>query len=215
MRTHDENHEGTPAEPVERTGQRRLLIPSLAIVAVLGIAGGAWAVSRGDDSPARAEVGTGPVGGQAEPAPVLGSGVAVQVEPAPAGSAAPATAFPGAPSTGDSAATSAPAPGGAPHTYYPAQRNSAFSRYTLAPDGRTLTTWFWGGACESARTLFVSQSADRVSVRIETIPEAGQCIDLGVEHSSDVTLPTPLGERDVVDAATGAVVTAGGNPFAG
>ncbi|MYW05176.1 hypothetical protein GT354_44275, partial [Streptomyces sp. SID3343] len=53
MRTHGENDEGSPTEragrdpslPAERAGRRRLVIPSLAIVAVLGIAGGAWAVS--------------------------------------------------------------------------------------------------------------------------------------------------------------------------
>ncbi|MYW06603.1 hypothetical protein GT354_51665, partial [Streptomyces sp. SID3343] len=137
-----------------------------------------------------------------------------QVEPAPAGSAAPAPALPQAPD-GDTVSTTAPTPGDVPHTYYPGQQNTAFSRYTLAPDGRTLTTWFWGGACESARALFVSQSPTRVAIRIETIPQGDQCIDLAVEHKSDVTLPTPLGERDVVDATTGAVVVPGGNPFPG
>ncbi|MFI1381236.1 hypothetical protein [Embleya sp. NPDC020886] len=202
MRTHGEHDADLRPEP---TAPRRPLIVGLAIVAVLGIGGGTWAVLGDGDSPRPSVAGPADRGGPAA------------VDPA-APSAGPAQAHPGAPATGNGAnpggSTSSPnlSPGAA-HTYYPAQRDTRFSRYTLAPDGRTLTAWLWTGQCERDRLVVARESAGQVAIRVEITPLADVCTDMAVENSVNVTLPTPLGTRAVVDAETGATITPGGNPF--
>ena len=197
MRTHGENEEGTRTEPA---GRRRYLIPGLAIVAVLGVAGGALAVSLND--------------GKSVHDPRTPAGRAIDSPPATAGAhdaadPVPPTAAPADPGGSTAHAVSPPSGG---TTHFPSQPNSRFSRYTLGPDGRTLTAWFWGGACETNRLIVAADAPTSVAVRIETTPTADMCIDIAKEDRAQVTLPTPLGSRTVVDAETGAALTPGGNP---
>ncbi|MGW1993524.1 hypothetical protein [Embleya sp. NPDC001921] len=225
MPIHGEHDEGIRPEPTER---RRPLIVGLAIVAVLGVGGGTWAVLGGEESPRSTTADSGaaapiepgaPTGGATHPgAAAQQPGGATQ----PGGAVQPggaAQARPGAPAAGDNAAgpdtsTSSPnLPTGAPHTYYPAQDNTRFSRYTVAPDGRTLTAWSWGGQCETNRLVVASESATQVAVRMETTRTGDVCTEMAVEIKANVTLPTPLGTRTLVDAETGAPVTPGGKPF--
>ncbi|MFI1579396.1 hypothetical protein [Embleya sp. NPDC020630] len=199
MRIHGEPDDRIRPEPSAR---RRPLITVLAIVGVLGIGGGAWALQGdGDEGSPRSSA--------ADPS------APAQIEPA---APSDARARPGAPATGNGAgpdtSTSSPVlPGAAPHTYHPAQPNTRFSRYTVAPDGRALTAWLWGGQCESDRLVVTSDTADAVAVRVEVTRTGDVCTDMAVENKADVMLPTPLGARRLVDAETGATVTPGGNPF--
>ncbi|WP_406295874.1 hypothetical protein OG948_11155 [Embleya sp. NBC_00888] len=219
MRTHGEHDEGIRPEP---TARRRPLIVGLAIVAVLGVGGGTWAVLGGEESPRSTTADPG-AGAPVEPgAPTGGSTRPDAGAQQPSGATEPggaAQARPGAPAAGDNAAgpdasTSSPnLPTGPPHTYYPAQDNTRFSRYTVAPDGRTLTAWLWGGQCESNRLVIASESATRVAIRVETTRTGDVCTEMAVENKANVTLPTPLGTRTLVDAETGAPVTPGGKPF--
>ncbi|MER7723805.1 hypothetical protein [Streptomyces sp. NPDC096323] len=81
---------------------------------------------------------------------------------------------------------------------------------SYSADGRTLSVTFWGGVC-STYTASASEegSAVRVSVT-ESKPEKGKvCIMIAKELTRTVTLDQPLGERNVVDAASGTVVPRG------
>lgn len=73
--------------------------------------------------------------------------------------------------------------------------------------GRTLALTFWGGVC-SDYAAKASESGTSVSVRIvETNPDPGRvCIAIAKEITAKVTLDKPLGDRKVVDAATGEAV---------
>ncbi|MEU1366222.1 hypothetical protein ABZ454_08800 [Streptomyces sp. NPDC005803] len=77
-------------------------------------------------------------------------------------------------------------------------------------DGRTLSVTFWGGVCS---TYAASASEDGGAVRVsvtESKPAAGKvCIMIAKELTRTVTLDQPLGERNVVDAASGTVVPRG------
>ncbi|MBW5255541.1 hypothetical protein [Streptomyces poriferorum] len=81
---------------------------------------------------------------------------------------------------------------------------------SYSADGRTLSVTFWGGACS---TYAASASEDGSTVRVsvtETKPEKGKvCIMIAKELTRTVTLDQPLGERNVVDAASGTVVPRG------
>ncbi|MFF9348704.1 hypothetical protein [Streptomyces sp. NPDC014734] len=71
-------------------------------------------------------------------------------------------------------------------------------------DGRNLSVTFWGGACG---TYTASAAEDAKTVRV-TVTEAKQedkkaCIMLAKELTRTVTLDAPLGDRTVVDAASG------------
>ncbi|MFC9705544.1 hypothetical protein ACFTWD_33185 [Streptomyces sp. NPDC056943] len=74
-------------------------------------------------------------------------------------------------------------------------------------DGRKLTVTFWGGVC-SEYTVTAQESADRVTVRVKETPiDPGRaCIAIAVEVSKTVTLDSPLGDRPVVDGASGEAV---------
>ncbi|MFG3354077.1 hypothetical protein [Streptomyces sp. NPDC048001] len=79
--------------------------------------------------------------------------------------------------------------------------------YRASGDGRTLTVNFWGGVCD-AYAAEATETADTVSVEI-TVPNpdpARVCIALAEEQSVTVTLREPLGDRRVVDAASGEVL---------
>ncbi|MET7620331.1 hypothetical protein [Streptomyces sp. NPDC005408] len=84
----------------------------------------------------------------------------------------------------------------------PAPSDRRIESYTVS--GRTLAVTFWGGVC-SDYAAKANESADAVKVRIvETNPDPDRvCIALAKELTKTVTLDKPLGERKVVDAATG------------
>ncbi|MEW2181436.1 hypothetical protein AB0890_34595 [Streptomyces sp. NPDC005406] len=81
---------------------------------------------------------------------------------------------------------------------------------TYSADGRTLSVTFWGGVCS---TYTASASEDGGAVRVsvtESKPEKGKvCVMIAKELTRTVTLDQPLGERNVVDAASGTVVPRG------
>ncbi|MGW6396450.1 hypothetical protein ACWFR1_39485 [Streptomyces sp. NPDC055103] len=74
-------------------------------------------------------------------------------------------------------------------------------------DGRKLSVTFWGGVC-SDYAVTALESADRVTVRVKETPrDPGRaCIAIAVEVTKTVTLDRPLGDRPVVDAASGEAV---------
>ncbi|MFI1399040.1 hypothetical protein [Streptomyces sp. NPDC020681] len=74
-------------------------------------------------------------------------------------------------------------------------------------DGRTLSVTFWGGVC-SDYAATASEAGGQVKVRItETNPDPERvCIAIAKELTEQVTLDKPLGDRKVVDAATGQAV---------
>jgi hypothetical protein len=74
-------------------------------------------------------------------------------------------------------------------------------------DGRTLSLTFWGGVC-SDYAAKASESGSQVKVTItESNPDPKRvCIMIAKELTEKVTLDKPLGDRKVVDAATGEAV---------
>ncbi|MCX4980432.1 hypothetical protein [Streptomyces sp. NBC_00572] len=73
-------------------------------------------------------------------------------------------------------------------------------------DGRQLAVTFWGGVC-STYTVKADEQPDRVTVRIieKSDPER-VCIMIAKDFTKTVTLKSPLGDRPVVDAASGEAV---------
>ncbi|MFI9116314.1 hypothetical protein [Streptomyces venezuelae] len=73
-------------------------------------------------------------------------------------------------------------------------------------DGRELAVTFWGGVC-STYTVQAEERPDRVTVRIveKSDPER-VCIMVAKDFTKTVTLGSPLGDRPVVDAASGEAV---------
>ncbi|MFC9249648.1 hypothetical protein ACFT7S_38065 [Streptomyces sp. NPDC057136] len=78
---------------------------------------------------------------------------------------------------------------------------------SYSADGRTLTVTFWGGVC-STYSAHAEESAGqvRVSVTESTEDEKKVCILIAKELKRTVTLDEPVGDRRIVDAASGAVV---------
>ncbi|MFF4228229.1 hypothetical protein [Streptomyces sp. NPDC001820] len=74
-------------------------------------------------------------------------------------------------------------------------------------DGRTLSVMFWGGVC-SDYAAKATESPGQVKVTItESNPDPKRvCIMIAKELTEKVTLDKPLGDRKVVDAATGEAV---------
>ncbi|MFF8834714.1 hypothetical protein [Streptomyces sp. NPDC015130] len=79
--------------------------------------------------------------------------------------------------------------------------------YRTEDDGRKLAVTFWGGVC-SEYTVTATESADRVTLRVKETPiDPGRaCIAIAVEVKKTVTLDAPLGDRPVVDGASGEAV---------
>ncbi|MFG2333751.1 hypothetical protein ACGFMM_29635 [Streptomyces sp. NPDC048604] len=79
--------------------------------------------------------------------------------------------------------------------------------YAVDGAGRTLSATFWGGVC-SDYGLTAAESAGRVTLTITETPRQPDraCIMMAVEITKSVTLKAPLGDRQVVDAASGALV---------
>ena len=83
-----------------------------------------------------------------------------------------------------------------------------FTRTSAGADGRSVQVTFYGGvdtcyayvvrADETARQVALSLSEERKG--------DGPCIDLAQEYQRTVPLDAPLGDRRVVDAATGDVI---------
>ncbi|MFF2325854.1 MULTISPECIES: hypothetical protein [unclassified Streptomyces] len=95
----------------------------------------------------------------------------------------------------------------APSASAPPSGDTGKSRRQLlsySADGRTLSVTFWGGACS---TYAASATEDGQTVRVtvtESKPaEKKVCIMIAKELTRTVTLDAPLGDRTVVDAASG------------
>lgn len=91
--------------------------------------------------------------------------------------------------------------------------------YVLSPDGRTLGLIVAPaagdvrpGSTSYAATVEESDARVVVSVTPHTVqgPGAGAAVGVGATRSLDVILDRPLGDRVVVDAATGRAVSAAG-----
>ncbi|CAO0828648.1 Lipoprotein OS=Streptomyces microflavus OX=1919 GN=Smic_19000 PE=4 SV=1 [Streptomyces microflavus] len=77
---------------------------------------------------------------------------------------------------------------------------------SYAADGRTLEVTFWGGVC-STYTASAEESPGQVRISIAEKPQKnGACIMIAKELKRTVTLDAPLGDRTVIDAASGATV---------
>ncbi|WP_328678685.1 hypothetical protein OG905_29815 [Streptomyces sp. NBC_00322] len=89
----------------------------------------------------------------------------------------------------------------------PAPSDRRIESYTVS--GRTLALTFWGGVC-SDYAAKASESGTSVTVRIvETNPDPDRvCIAIAKEITEKVALNKPLGDRKVVDAATGEAIPA-------
>ncbi|MEU4174304.1 hypothetical protein [Streptomyces sp. NPDC026589] len=77
-------------------------------------------------------------------------------------------------------------------------------------DGRTLEVTFWGGVC-STYTASAKESAGQVAISVTEKPQEGKkaCIMIAKELTRTVTLEKPLGDRTVIDAASGGAVPRG------
>ncbi|MEU8544410.1 hypothetical protein AB0C52_31205 [Streptomyces sp. NPDC048717] len=120
-------------------------------------------------------------------------------------------------------------PGAAPHTLVrPAVDNrrttgSAPSAAPASPGGRQLSAYrtdaagtrlsvtFWGGVCGTYTATADESAPGRVTVRVTERPqEPGRvCVMSAVETTKTVTLRQPLGDRTVVDGASGEPVPRG------
>ncbi|MFF8292023.1 hypothetical protein ACF068_22725 [Streptomyces sp. NPDC016309] len=98
--------------------------------------------------------------------------------------------------------TPRPEPSAAPGTPGPGKAPRQVESYSM--DGRILTARFWGGVC-STYTVKAEQNGSQVKLKVVEKPvEPGRvCILIAKELTGTVTLDQPLGERQVVDAASG------------
>ncbi|MFD7747943.1 hypothetical protein ACFV2V_19765 [Streptomyces sp. NPDC059698] len=74
-------------------------------------------------------------------------------------------------------------------------------------DGRTLEVTFWGGVC-STYTASARESAGQVRITVTEKPQEEKklCVLVAKELTRTVTLEKPLGDRPVIDAASGGAV---------
>ncbi|MFD6247763.1 hypothetical protein [Streptomyces roseolus] len=80
--------------------------------------------------------------------------------------------------------------------------------FTVGGDGRKLAVTFWGGVCHTY-TAHASEDPRQVRVRIEEKlrdPDRAACVLVAKEITVEVTLAAPLGDRPLVDAASGEAV---------
>lgn len=77
-------------------------------------------------------------------------------------------------------------------------------------DGRTLSVTFWGGVC-ATYTAHAEESADTVRVSVTRSEPDGKkvCVAIAKELTRKVTLDAPVGDRKVIDAASGDAVPRG------
>ncbi|MEV6160395.1 hypothetical protein AB0L71_00420 [Streptomyces sp. NPDC052052] len=101
--------------------------------------------------------------------------------------------------TKDAPATKSPDSGGTTRT--------GRTILSYSTEGRTLSVTFWGGVCPA---YAASAAEDGQTVRVtltESAPSAKKtCITIAKQLTRTVTLEAPLGERKVVDAASGNAV---------
>ncbi|GAA2805356.1 hypothetical protein [Streptomyces showdoensis] len=81
------------------------------------------------------------------------------------------------------------------------------SSFTADPTARKLSVSFWGGVC-STYTVTAVETPRKVVVRIAERPTDPDkvCVAMAVEVTKTVTLEQPLGDRPVVDGASGQAV---------
>ncbi|MFI8516588.1 hypothetical protein ACIGEZ_01960 [Streptomyces sp. NPDC085481] len=81
------------------------------------------------------------------------------------------------------------------------------SSFRTDAEGRKLSVTFWGGVC-STYAVTAQETPQQVTVRIKETPnDPGRaCIAIAVEITKTVTLQQPLGDRPVVDGASGQAV---------
>ncbi|MFJ1783892.1 hypothetical protein ACIOML_06190 [Streptomyces anulatus] len=72
-------------------------------------------------------------------------------------------------------------------------------------DGRTLEVTFWGGVC-STYTASAKESAGQVRISVTEKPQEGKKACIMIAKERTVTLEKPLGDRTVIDAASGGAV---------
>ncbi|MFJ7959695.1 hypothetical protein ACIQ62_25760 [Streptomyces sp. NPDC096319] len=78
--------------------------------------------------------------------------------------------------------------------------------YRSAEEGRKLAVSFWGGVC-STYTAKAVETPEKVTVRIDEKADPGRvCAAIAKEITLTVTLQAPLGDRTVVDGASGQAV---------
>ncbi|MGW2112892.1 hypothetical protein [Streptomyces sp. NPDC001948] len=125
------------------------------------------------------------------------------VRPAAGGRGTTVTQVAVAPSylTKDAPVTTAPTPAPTPPG---GAEKSQRQLLSYSADGRTLSVTFWGGVC-STYTASATESPDRVTVKVTEAQQPGKkvCIMIAKELTRTVTLDAPLGDRTVVDAASG------------
>lgn len=81
---------------------------------------------------------------------------------------------------------------------------------SYSADGRTLEVTFWGGVC-STYTASAQESAGQVRITVteKSLKEKMVCVLIAKELTRTVTLEKPLGDRTVIDAASGGAVPRG------
>lgn len=105
---------------------------------------------------------------------------------------------PGAPADGDSSRESG-------NGTRPGKHIESYSA-----DGRSLTVRFYGGVCSTYQvTADASDSAVTVRVTGKEKKPGAKCVLVAEEFEKKITLDEPLGDREVVDAATGESVPKG------
>jgi hypothetical protein len=72
--------------------------------------------------------------------------------------------------------------------------------------GADIVLVFWGGVCSEYSATVVEEGAGSVTVSVvgrSTLGPDQACIEIAKEYRTEVTLSAPLGDRSLIDAATG------------
>lgn len=160
------------------------------------------AVAVDDAFLADPEPGTGTGGGSVDP----GTGE----EPPPVDEPG-AGSSPGGPGSGGGGEPTDPGLSPEPVPSGPAQPGAeqpAVDRAVVS--GADVTLVYWGGVCSEYSAVVVEETATAVTVSVSgrsTLGPDQACIEIAQEYKSTVTLRAPLGDRALIDAATGEAVT--------
>ncbi|MFG2191220.1 hypothetical protein [Streptomyces sp. NPDC048639] len=104
------------------------------------------------------------------------------------------------------------APGSDEPTSEPGKPSGESPRVTsYSADGKTVTLRFWGGVCHTYTAKADTSLSDKVVVRVTgKEKKPGQvCVKMAKEYEEKVTLDKPLGDRELMDAASGKTVAKG------
>lgn len=71
----------------------------------------------------------------------------------------------------------------------------ALASVILAPDQRGLVITYGGGACDDLGRAELDESRDEVVLRLQYVPQSGDCEEGLVQHSTFASLKQPLGQR--------------------